>query len=58
MQLHEVGEILEVFDVEEVKARVVDGWMLIAVVPVAVPTSGQKSACCYVMGKRKPGVEG
>lgn len=53
MQMHEVGEVLEVFDVATFKAKVLDGWVLIAVVSVAVPTPAQKSPCCYVLGKPK-----
>lgn len=53
MQLHEVDEVKEVFQVAEVNDALKAGWRVVAVVSSVEPHSGsQLPVACYVLGRK------
>ncbi|RMP44306.1 hypothetical protein ALO95_200379 [Pseudomonas syringae pv. antirrhini] len=51
MQLHEVDEIQELFNVKDVNQALTQGWRIVAVTSSVEPSSGELSVACYVLGR-------
>ncbi|MFJ7793295.1 hypothetical protein [Pseudomonas sp. NPDC096950] len=53
MQMHEAGQVLEVFNQDEANERLAEDWRLLAVLPGAPRGSSNSTSVIYVLGKPK-----